>query len=210
MPRSSFKRTQPTLSLKPKIIIACEDSKSSRFYLKRIKEVHRLASVQFEILEHEGTDPKTIVGQLATRIRLERKQQAWANDQDEAWAIFDGDEHQTTVGDRENWNAAIQQARDLKIRLGIINPSVEFWYLLHFQPQNTPLSRTEAMRILKQHYPKYDKSLSMYDDLEDLTMDAINRARTLLIQAQNNEIHEHANPCCAGFAELIERLINLK
>lgn len=205
-----FRRSQPTLSLLPKIIVACEDSKSSRFYLKKIQQVHQLTSVDFIILDHRGTDPKTVVGQVAERIRSERKQEAWVADKDEGWAIFDGDEHQQTEGERENWNAATQQANALGIQLGITNPSVEFWYLLHFQQQGVPLSRQKALDALKRHYPKYDKSLSMYEDLKDKTDIAVQRAQSLLLAAQQNGVDPHDNPCCAGFAKLVERLINLR
>ena len=206
----SFKRSQPTRVLKPKIIVACEDSKSGRSYIRRIEQVHRSAAVHFEILQHEGTDPRTVVGQLAERIKSDRKQQAWINGKDEAWALFDGDEHRQTEGQRSNWNAAIQQARDLNIGLAVVNPSLEFWYLLHFQNQRSPLTRQQALAQLKNYHPNYEKNLAMYDDLRDKTEDAIQRARELLKIAQENEVDAFDNPCCCGLADLVERLVKLK
>jgi hypothetical protein len=59
-----------------------------------------------------------------------KSEKRWEHE-DSAWAVFDGDEHITNTP--ANWHQAIQKAKSQKINLAITNPSIEFWYLIHFQ-----------------------------------------------------------------------------
>jgi len=204
-----FRRPQPILAPKPKIVIACEGAKTERLYLNDLKTVNRLTSVEIIFLEHEGTDPRTIVRQVATRVREERRAKAWNAERDAAWAVFDGEEHCQTPGQLVNWNAAIQQARDLKINLALSNPSFEFWYLLHFQDYFRSLTRHEALRLLRDHLPSYQKSDRVYIQLQPLTNDAMSKAEDLRQRAERNCVEPYENPCCWGVALLVKSLLEL-
>ena len=204
-----FQRPGRKLAPKPKIVIACEGKKTEYGYFHDLHRIERLTSVEVILLEHRGTDPRTVVRQVAQHIKAQRQERRWL-DEDAAWAVFDGDEHQQTEGQRRNWHTAIDQAKALKIGLAISNPSFEFWYLLHYQDHFGALTRQKAKQMIEAHLPGYEKADRLYPVLQPLTKHAIARAGELERRAQRDELDEHQNPCCGGVAQLVKSLLKLK
>lgn len=209
MNKRSFRRPPPKREEKPKIIIACEGEETERNYLDDLRRIHRLTSADIRILPHEGTDPRTIVTQTATFVRQEQREKAWQPSRDQAWAVFDGDEHRDEPGKRDNWNAAMQRARDLKIHMAVSNPCIEFWYLLHYQDHWSYMTRQEAQSQLKVHLPRYHKADKMYPILQPNTSHAIERCIEIQARAERNGLDAHDNPCCWGIASLVQTLLAL-
>ena len=205
----SFQRPSPQKEPKPRVVIACEGEKTERGYFEDLNLSEKLTSVDVLLLEHRGTDPRSVVGQVAEFVKIERHLQGWRKD-DTAWAVFDGDEHRQTPGQLVNWNSAIQQARDLKINLAISNPSFEFWYLLHYQDQTRFLHRDQAMATLRNHLGQYEKHHRIYSSLQERTDHAIRRAKIIHDRAIRNDVDIYENPCCMGVAKLVEKLLSLR
>ncbi len=209
MPKKQrFDRQPPSRNIAPKILIVCEGSKTEPKYFKSIRQHRRLQTLQVKIIDAAGkTDPRSIVQRAIEERQQIKAENGWEK-LDQAWAVFDGDEHIET--DPKNWEQAIQTAAKQKINLAITNPCFEFWYLLHYQDALSQMTAATALKKLKQHVPQYDKSSPMYPDpLADRTHQAINRAQKIAAQIQRDRLHEYSNLCCSRLPELIETLLRL-
>ena len=141
MAKPSFKRNVPKKEVAKKILIACEVKYTEPLYLKAIKQDLRLSTVKITILPHDGTDPLSVVSKVLDKRQEVKREGTWEKE-DLAWAVFDGDEH--IQKDPNNWHQAIQKAKKENIRLAITNPSIEFWYLIHFQERSSNISQDKA------------------------------------------------------------------
>ena len=207
MAKPSFKRNIPKKEVAKKILIACEGKYTEPLYLKAIKQDLRLSTVKITILPHDGTDPLSVVNKVLDKRQEVKREGTWEKE-DLAWAVFDGDEH--IQKDPNNWHQAIQKAKKENIRLAITNPSIEFWYLIHFQERSSNISQDKAKNHLKQHIPNYDKSGCYYPEpLKKFNQEAIARAKKLDDLAKQNKLPEHSNPCCSGISQLVEMLLKL-
>jgi hypothetical protein len=208
MAKPSFKRNAPKKEVVKKILIACEGKYTERLYFKAIKQDLRLSTVKITILPHDGTDPLSVVNKVLEKRQNVKREGTWEKE-DLAWAVFDGDEH--IQKDPNNWHQAIQKAKKENIRLAITNPSIEFWFLVHFQDYSANIPSAKAEKLLKKHIPNYDKSGCYYPDpLNNArTQDAIARAKDLDDLAKHDNRLEYANPCCSGISQLVEMLLKM-
>lgn len=126
MPRtaSSFARKESRLKAQARVLILCEDKKSSRQYLEDAARYFRAyADIKFA---HCGkTDPKGIV-QEAVKQKYKY---------DEVYCAIDRDSH-------ENFNDAIRLAGEKSIDVVVSYPCYEFWLLLHFRRTRKPYAAT--------------------------------------------------------------------
>jgi len=188
-------------------LIACEGKYTEPLYLKAIKQDLRLSTVKITILPHDGTDPLSVVNKVLDKRQEVKREGTWEKE-DLAWAVFDGDEH--IQKDPNNWHQAIQKAKKENIRLAVTNPSIEFWYLIHFQERSSNISQDKTKNHLKQHIPNYDKSGCYYPEpLKKFNQEAIARAKKLDDLAKQNKLPEHSNPCCSGISQLVKMLLKL-
>jgi hypothetical protein len=204
----SFKRNPPAQTIEKKILIACEGMQTEPKYFNAIRKDLRLSEEQIEVIPHSGTDPLSVVNAVLEARKDKKRERTWFDDQDSAWAVFDGDEH--IANNRPNWCQAIQIAKSQKINLAITNPSIEFWYLIHFQDHSAIIARDKAKERLKQHIPNYDKARCYYPDPpKELTEQAIAKATKLDDLAKQNQLPDYSNPCCSGISQLVEMLLKL-
>jgi hypothetical protein len=203
-----LKRRPPSRNIAQKILIACEGSKTEPIYFKSIRNELRSPTLKIIVLDHQGkTDPRNIIERLIEERREMQDKQEWNKD-DQAWAVFDGDEH--IEKSREKWQSAITKANNQKIHLAITNPCFELWYLIHFQEQFSQITRDKLINVLQKHIPKYDKSMCLYPKpLKPLTELAIQRADKIAEQIKRNQLDEHSNPCCSGLSNLVSSLFSL-
>jgi hypothetical protein len=207
MPKPSFKRNAPAKIIGKKVLIACEGKFTEPKYFHAIRQDLRLTTVQVLVLPHDGTDPLSVVNSVLEAREDKKRDKTWLN-QDSAWAVFDGDEH--IENNPANWNQAIQKAESQKINLAITNPSIEFWYLIHFQDHSANISRDKAKERLKLHIPNYDKSICYYLNLlKPLTNQAIARANKIDDLSKLDRRPEYSNPCCSGISQLVQKLLSL-
>ena len=203
----SLKRNPPAQPIEKKILIACEGQTEPK-YFNAIRKDLRLSEEQIEVIPHDGTDPLSVVNAVLEAQKDKKREKTWFDDQDSAWAVFDGDEH--IANNRPNWCQAIQIAKSQKINLAITNPSIEFWYLIHFQDHSATIARDKAKERLKQHIPNYDKARCYYQEqLKGLTNHAIARAKKLDDLAKYDNRLEYVNPCCTGISQLVEMLLKM-
>lgn len=115
-----FRRKSPHLKPEPKILIICEDSKSSLEYLSSAKRYYRV-SENYKIIHCGKTDPDGIV-----KYAISNKSRY-----NEIFCVIDRDTH-------ENFDAAVSRAAGNNIDLKVSYPSFEFWLLLHFTYSRRP------------------------------------------------------------------------
>lgn len=98
------------------------------------------------------------------------------DDGDEAYCVFD-----TDINPKKN--KIIDEARKLAFDNGIkiisFVPSIELWFLLHYEYSTAYMSNKGVIDRLKNYYPKYDKNVNIYDDINDGVNVAIDRAKRL-------------------------------
>jgi len=193
-----------------KIVISCEGKETEPKYFEGIRKVLRLPRTTVIVLSPDGTDPITVVDRAIEEVKERKSAKSWIKE-DTAWEVFDGDEHRQTKDNEHNWNTALQRARANDIRLGISNPSIELWFLIHFRDHTSHIDRHKAIDLLKIYVPSYEKNIEMYPGvLGNLTDAAIGRASQRATLARKNELPEFSNPYCEGISELVQLVLKLK
>ncbi len=204
MPKS-FRRRRPTREPLPKILIACEGSKTELRYFEGIRQSMRLNTVKMILVKHQGTDIGSVIdAAIAERNALNRDDRWIVGDQ--AWAVVDEDGQ----SHHDNWHKALQRATQQDINLAIINPCFELWYLLHFQDHFAHITCDDVIKHLRRHISDYDKAGSYYPKpLAAKTTQAMQRAEILAGQIQRENLPEYTNPCCSRLPVLVKRLHDL-
>lgn len=153
-----------------RVLILCEDEKSSRLYF----EGFRLDTRRVEVLA-VGTGMNT---DSLVEDAIDRKKKATAAGQpfNEVWCVFDRDSFPA-----QNFNRAFDLAGNHGISLAWANEAFELWYLLHFNYHDTGLSRKEygprLQPLLGRPYDKADDTI--FDTLKEHQPKAMKHARRL-------------------------------
>lgn len=119
----SFNRGAPKFKVQPRVLVICEDTKSSKIYLEEAAVHYRtFALVEFS---HCGrTDPLGVVEGGIKR----------AKDFEKIFCVIDRDSH-----DKTNFEQAIALAEaHPKTKIFTSYPCFEFWLLLHFTYSRAP------------------------------------------------------------------------
>jgi hypothetical protein len=187
-----------------KVVIVCEGRETEPGYFKGIRQFKGIPKELVPVIHPNATDPLSIVSKVINVRQTYKDAREWTTD-DEAWAVFDGDEHMR--GNPANWEAAILLAKSKGIHLAVSNPCFELWYLLHYQEQNGCLSPQEALRSLRGHIRDYEKSKRLWPEpLQSRTEDALSRARQLARRAADDGLPPHTNPR-TGVCDLVDSLL---
>lgn len=204
---SSFQRPSRQRPLGRRILIACEGEKTEYGYFEDIRKSLRMEPNKIIVLKPETSDPPGIVRQALEERTYRQQEKVWDED-DIAWAVFDGDEHK--ANNIENWHQALRVAQEKDIHLAISNPSFEYWYLLHYQDQTGYLTRQQALTLLRTHVPKYEKHDVLYrKELQPRTENAISRAKQVVNQSLAYALEPYSNPCTHVW-ELVELILSLQ
>ncbi len=206
-PTASFQRPSRQRSIGRRILISCEGEKTEYGYFEDVRKSLHMEPNKIIVLKPEASDPPGIVKQALEERTYRQQEKEW-DEEDLAWAVFDGDEHK--AHNIENWRQALQIAQEKDIRLAISNPSFEYWYLLHYQDQTGYLTRQQALSLLKTHIPKYEKSDVLYrGELQHRTESTIIRAKQVAHQASADALEPYSNPCTYVW-ELVELILSLQ
>jgi len=157
------------------ILIALEDEKSSRYYIRELlKDKGIIANVIFA--KHIGTDPKSVLAAIENfevnnpKIKYEK-----------AWLVTDRDSFT-----KENFKCTLETARHRDICVAYSNECYELWLLLHFKDVTGHKDRNLIRRELNHEFEsnfglKYDKAEKyVYSMIIDKQDDAIKRAKRLI------------------------------
>ena len=163
---SSFARLRPRFKPQARVLVLCEDSKSSLHYLRDAAR-HFRSYAEVEVTHCGKTDPKGIVAEAAKR-RLGF---------DEVYCAIDRDSH---LG----FNEALALAAAQKVGVIASYPCYEFWLFLHFCKSRAPymaagaLSAADRMvRELRLQPGMKDYAKGSFDGLFGLLLTRLPEAR---------------------------------
>lgn len=163
-------------SMRQRFLIVCEGEKTEPAYFKSFR-----APTVVVRAESGSSDPLRLVMEADNLRRRARNDD---DHYDQVWCVFDRDE---VAVDR--FNRALDEAKQLNIRVAYSNQAFELWFLLHYQSGAGGLSRKAYQQrlgqLLKRPYKKNDYRL--YEALEANQEEAITRAVHLLAGY---------DPCC--------------
>lgn len=196
---SPFERKKPSFKPQTRILVICEDTKSSLQYLKEAAYYFR-AYAEIDIIHCGKNDPLNIVKEAVERKRVF----------DHVYCAIDRDRH-------EGFDAALALAEtDKKISIIASYPCYEFWLLLHFQKTRKPYigvgKNSSGDLLLKDLCQEpgmgsYTKGgfENLFEKLLDKLPKARERAAQLMMEAL---IEENLNPS-TRLHELIEEFEKL-
>ncbi len=161
--KSNFREVKQTF------LIVCEGTETERNYF----ESFRVSKYVKIVTKGIGRNPSQVVKQA---LNLSQK-----DDYDQVWCVFDRDPSSVTVND---FNTAIQEAKNNNFQVAYSNECFELWYFLHFHFINTPINKNNCEKqltlLLNMKYQK--NSTFMYDKLQDKQSTALKNAEILLKQ----------------------------
>jgi len=190
------------------VLIVCEDSKSSVYYLREKVAALRLEASSVKVTGESGSHPSNVV-EFARLERERNKKECKLNGRvpyKHIYCVMDVDDH-TGLSD------SIQRARDLGFIPIVSNQSFELWYLLHFI-DFVPgyLHRDKITKMLSEKLGKeYDKGeRGIYALLKEREGKAIELAEKMFNDAEtlSDERNPHRNPCTEVY-KLIQKLNEL-
>ena len=170
------------LSISKRILIVCEDEKSSKLYFESFKRDEKLkrqlSSVDIEVVHPKDHSP---VGLVNAAKEKKRKAKRDRNPYDETWIVLDKDGH-------ANLDQAMITARDNKISVALSVMCFELWILLHFEKKKKYFSKCDDIisYIKNTHFKGYVKNINAYSSLKDRIDIAIENAEWLMNQNQND------------------------
>jgi hypothetical protein len=181
---SPFERKKPSLKTQARVLVICEDTKSSLQYLKDAA-YHFRAYAEVDIVHCGKNDPLGIVEEAVERQRFF----------DHVYCAIDRDTH-------ENFDEALVLAKLHKKKISIIAsyPCYEFWLLLHFQKCQKPyrgigknssgdlLLKDLCKELGMESYAK-GKSKNLFDQLIDRLPKARQRAREVMDDVPDNGLN---------------------
>ena len=198
---------------KNKIIIAVEcKNKTEKLYFNNFDNGKKSYSISFA--KGNYTDPLNLVKMLIEEMK---KIGVDLSDGDRAYCIFDTDIEPIK-------NTVIKEAKKLASLSGIeiitSTPSIELWFLLHYEYTTASMDNKSLINRLKKFYPNYAKNINIFPDINKNINTAIDSAKKLeKHQLENGKIikdetKEEVNPKpskfnTAVFEEAADRLKNV-
>ena len=185
----------------PVVYLICEGTETEIRYFKRF----RSRGCHIDIIpipsQYKAAD------RLIQKVRATMGTNPYYPDEgDVIWCVFDRD---------ENSDAALQKAKQVAMkegyRLAYSNPSFELWFLLHFVNQSAEITDCKGViRVLKQpgRLERYEKNHDVYDQLEPLQKDAIERAKQRIqtLEIEHTEVISRKSNPVKTVADLVEYL----
>lgn len=169
-----MKRRKFSREIKKRILILCEDEKSSLLYFKSFKKdeefKRHLSAVSVDVYHPENNSPWGLVKDAIKRRDFQEEEK---NPYDEIWVVFDKDKH-------TNIPEAYKLAKKEKINIAISIICFEFWVLLHFEYTTKPFNKCdELIKYIKskKYISNYQKCSNCFDIIRDKITTAIANAK---------------------------------
>ncbi|MFH0735260.1 MAG: RloB family protein [bacterium] len=169
------------LNYNKRVLILCEDSKSSLDYFKSFQKDEKykrnLSAWNIEIYQPENYSPLGLVEEAKKKQKRAKQDK---NEYDKIWIVLDKDKH-ANIKDALN---TITQLKNIEYALSII--CFEYWILLHFEKTTKAFETGDKIinYIKSKHFPEYDKGICCYDTLIDKINTAITNGEWVVKTAQ--------------------------
>jgi hypothetical protein len=197
------------INISKRILIVCEDSKSSKIYFESFKKDEKLkrdlASVGIQVVHPKNHDP---IGLVTRAKELKLKAQRERNPYEEIWIVLDRDGH-------VNIATAVDTAAANKFKVALSVICFEYWVLLHFEKTTKSFNNCDQIisYIIRKHSIKYLKCDNCFDLLKDKISIAIENGLWLDGQLENDfqrGIKSYNMPAYTNVHSLVRRLIDPK
>lgn len=152
-----------------RVLIVCEDSKSSRYYIESFPVDKE--RIEISVLG-TGMNTDSLVEEAVKKIeQAANKRQRYSD----VWCIFDRDSFPLA-----NYTRAFQLAKNNKINIAWANEAFEVWYLLHYSYLDAAISRADYNKKLREQGLDYDKAdKAIYEKVKPHQERAIRNAAKL-------------------------------
>lgn len=183
-----------------RLLIVCEDSKSSRYYLESFPVDKQ--RIEISVLG-TGMNTDSLVEETLRQIGKAAKSGQRYSD---VWCVFDRDNFPLA-----NYDRAFRLANSNKIKVAWANEAFELWYLLHYCYLDAGISRADYSKKLREKGLDYDKAdKAIYEKVKPLQENAIKNAAKLEKHWNDSEkAHpERENPS-TSVHKLVEYLTDL-
>ena len=153
---NQLKRERGLRPLLKQIILVCEGMETEPNYYKSVRQKLKLRTLDVLIIKGIS-DPKKLL-----EIAIREKSGLTYPDIDEVWCVFDKEQ----AGTNPHFDESINIARKHGINLAVSNPSIEFWFLLHYEYTNCPFQNAnQVIARLQGHLPKYCKNMDVFTEI---------------------------------------------
>lgn len=213
----SFTRQQNKIERHDKILIVCEDSKSSPSYFRDLVKFERLSAVDIKITGDCGSDPLSVVDKAITLYDESVGDANPASTFNEVYCVIDRDGHQKFDEAINKLNSHRQNGKPFHIVRSY--PCFEFWYLCHFTFTRTSIGKTgtkssadSCIKLLDKEWKaiskkKYEKNQTgVYKLLHNRLGTAISNAKGILKEARATD---EMNPS-TEVHQLVDYLIKIR
>ncbi len=201
--KAQRKRTiRKTKSISKRVLIACEDTKSSKFYFtKMIKDYGLRGKVTFA--KNIGTNPMKVLE--AIKVHLSKD-----SNFDEKWIVIDKDSFS-----KADFKGTIESARALNINVAYANEAYELWVLLHFKEQKAHINRHQLNKELKALVDYEKNNEFIYEIIKSKQNEAIKRSKNLIkyfidINGCSNPFNDNPSNTIYKLVESLEKLRTIK
>jgi hypothetical protein len=176
--RSTYSRIKNVRERRKNFLIVCEGEKTEPLYFSAFR-------VPKEIYDVKGTGYNT-VSLVEEAIRLSQN-----GTYNQIWVVMDKDSFSV-----DQFNQALQLAKNNDIQIAYSNEAFELWYLLHFDFHQSAISRSSYKQRLtdKLGFAYRKKDPRIFRELETRLPDAIQNAKRLLSTYGNNHSPARDNP----------------
>lgn len=190
--------------VKKAVLIALEDTKSSRYYFQSLVKDNNLSG-KVVFAKHIGTNPAKVLEAIISTPRYNK-------DYEQRWIVIDKDDWS-----KKDFNGTFTRARDLGVSVAFSNESYELWVLLHFEKLERYTNRVvlkEKLNLLfKQHFKiSYSKADSdIYALIKTRQCQAIINAKALMEKHKRDDetMDPYNHNPLTNIYELIECIENI-
>jgi len=199
-----FTSQESELSVFPNILIVCEDTKSSKYYIEDYIQHIRLPSVKVKVVAGDGSAPRNVVNTIERYISEEEQD----NPYEYIFLVIDRDHHATFDEAVDKFNTLINNHKDKKFFSILSYPSFETWILYHFEYSRAVMEYSlDVIKKIKAAGLDYEKSSN---DIFEATFLLIDKAITNSKRSiADSDIVGEPNPSTL-FHKLIDVLANVK
>ncbi|AZA88700.1 RloB domain-containing protein [Chryseobacterium shandongense] len=152
---TTLERPEPSLEIKPSILIYCEGENTEPSYFNKFK----VSSATIEAFG-EGKNTLSLVKEA---IKIAKKAKEDGRPFDQIWCVFDADPKPDNPKQLQNFNDAVALCNTTGLYKAYSHQAFEYWLILHFEDhQGGAMPRTDYDKKLNDYLKPYGISYDGY------------------------------------------------
>jgi hypothetical protein len=167
-----------------RLFIVCEGKETEPLYFESAwREKQRQNLFDPVIIVKPGKSKTFPTAVVQRAIDIKERDENWDRQLDQIWAVFDIEQE----GTHADLPGAIALAGENRVNLAISNPSVEYWFLLHFENTNRSFQNADQVcAALRKYIPDYIKNKPVFVLIRDRMETALSRTQSFRKQADRH------------------------